>query len=280
MQVFMFIPKTVIKTLFIISMIVLSINANATLKNDNNISGNTIVNNIKKEFLQNLKKRVFTKSYFQKLLPKKSFLQKYAKKYKNLTIVPKYAKDFIKNFKKENKQKKFEKEFAKFVVYLAKNNNHFTKKQIQDFKKQLEKALFPKKYPMILYLFSMSVPKSTVRNVFIQLRKLKKIFPHIQYAGVLRGLDLKNFGMKLHKYADFLKRDEQIKIHPLIFEKLNVSEVPVFVYAKCPKIFRYKQCDYKYMAYGDFSLEYFLELIGDANNNLKIYYYKFKEGQK
>jgi len=277
-QAFMFTQKTATKILFLFFLITLSTYANCV--NDNNTSGNKVVNNIKKEFSADLKKRTFNQDYFKKLLPKKNFLQRYAKKYKNLTIIPNNAKKFLNDFKKENKKEKFEKEFAEFVVYLAKNNDHYTKKQIRKFKAQLEKALFPKKYPIILYLFSMSVPKSTVRNVFVQLRQLKKIFPEIQYAGVLRGLDLKHFGRKLNKYADFLKKDEQIKIHPLIFEKLNVSKVPVFVYAKCPKIFRYKKCDYEYMAYGDFSLKYFLELIGDANNNLKFYYYKFKEAQK
>lgn len=248
------------------------ITAISLLAQDINISA------IKQEFMQKLShKRSFTQEELDRLLPSKNKIEKIKKEYGYLNVIPKNAKAFVKKLKKENEKEKFEREFHAFIAYLESQHGEFTKKEIQEFKKELETALFPKLYPTFLYLFSISVPKNTTANVFIQLRHLKKRAPNIVYAGVIRGIKLKGFGKELRTYADFLHQDEEIKIHPLIFEKLKVDKVPAFVYALCPKKFRYKQCEYKYIAYGDFGLRYFLQLLADNDKKLGIYLKKFSK---
>ena len=246
------------------------ITAISLLAQDFNISA------IKREFMQKLShKKSLTQEELNKLLPSKSDIEKIKKEYGYLNAIPKDAKKFINGLKKKNEKEEFEREFRAFIAYLESQHGKFTKKQIQEFKKELQSALFPKLYPTFLYLFSLSVPKSTTANVFLQLRHLKKKMPSIMYAGVIRGIRLKGFGKELRAYADFLHQDEEIKIHPLIFEKLHVNKVPAFVYAMCPKRFRYKQCEYKYIAYGDFSLRYFLELLANNDTKLSVYLKKF-----
>ncbi len=111
------------------------------------------------------------------------------------------------------------------------------------------------KEKVIFYLFSRSVPATTVDNVFSQAKKLKGI----KFYGVIRGIDrealhyitsLKNFG------------EVRIKINPLIFEKVGAEVVPAFVFAECRTvmgILRAGNCEFKAVLYGDVSLEWAVE---------------------
>ncbi len=109
------------------------------------------------------------------------------------------------------------------------------------------------KRKIIFYLFSRSVPARTVNNVFASSRKLKGF----EFFGVLRGIDKKT--LEYLQNVDSFKK-VRIKINPYIFEKVGAGVVPAFVYAECPPgEFRSKLCDYKYVVYGDISLEYAMD---------------------
>ncbi len=108
---------------------------------------------------------------------------------------------------------------------------------------------------VIFYLFSRSVPSTTVGNVFRQAKKIKGY----EFYGVVRGID-----KKLLSYLTSLKEFQGItvKINPLIFEKVGAEVVPAFVFAECKKtmgILRTKDCDFKAVLYGDVSLKWAIE---------------------
>ena len=46
------------------------------------------------------------------------------------------------------------------------------------------------------------------------------------------------------EYVDFKDKSNEVKIHPLIFQKFNIKKVPAIIYAQCPKKFKYKNYAY------------------------------------
>ena len=111
------------------------------------------------------------------------------------------------------------------------------------------------KKKVIFYLFSRSVPRATVDNVFRQAKNLKDW----KFYGVIRGID-----REILSYITSLKnfRHVSVKVNPLIFEKVGAEVVPAFVFAECKTtmgVVRTKDCDFKAVLYGDVSLKWALE---------------------
>ncbi|HID04970.1 MAG TPA: hypothetical protein EYP20_04100 [Aigarchaeota archaeon] len=107
----------------------------------------------------------------------------------------------------------------------------------------------------IFYLFSRSVPRATVDNVFRWAKNLKDW----KFYGVIRGID-----KEILSYITSLKnfRHITIKVNPLIFEKVGAEVVPAFVFAECKMIMgvlRTGDCEFKAVLYGDVSLKWALE---------------------
>jgi hypothetical protein len=112
-----------------------------------------------------------------------------------------------------------------------------------------------KKERVIFYLFSRSVPRATVENVFSYAKNLKDW----RFYGVIRGID-----KEVLSYITSLKnfRHITVKVNPLIFEKVGAEVVPAFVFAECKVvmgILRTKHCEFKAVLYGDVSLRWALE---------------------
>jgi type-F conjugative transfer system pilin assembly protein TrbC len=132
------------------------------------------------------------------------------------------------------------------------------------------------KKPQLVYLYSDSVPKTTIENIFKQAKKIKSI----EFTGCLRGFigntakDLKTF---IQKQVEKGKIDNiEVRLDPFFFRDLNVKQVPALVYSRCTE--QPVKCDYDYIIYGDSRLDYLVEkiyeiskddLIGKVLNELK-----------
>jgi len=113
------------------------------------------------------------------------------------------------------------------------------------------------KVEVIFYLFSRSVPKQTVENVFKSAEKLTDY----EFYGVVRGIDGKTLSY-LASIESFKKGKITVKINPLIFERVGAEVVPAFVFAECKKefgILRTRNCDFKAVLFGDTSLDFAIE---------------------
>jgi type-F conjugative transfer system pilin assembly protein TrbC len=121
------------------------------------------------------------------------------------------------------------------------------------------------KKAQLVYLYSDSVPKTTIENIFKQAKKIKSI----EFTGCLRGFigntakDLKTF---IQKQVEKGKIDNiEVRLDPFFFRDLNVQQVPALVYARCTE--QPVKCDYDYIIYGDSNLEYLLEKIYDKSKD-------------
>jgi len=162
-------------------------------------------------------------------------------------------------------------------VNMSKNNN-YPQPEIQydmkDIIKQMEefqneyKEKGRRKEPQLVYLYSDSIPKTTIRNVFKDAQKIKSI----SFTGCMRGFkgetsaDLKKFMQQQVKKGEI--NNIPVRLDPFFFEDLGVKRVPALVYAECTTY--PTQCDYKYIIYGDSSLTYLVEQIYKASGNKLI----------
>ncbi len=122
------------------------------------------------------------------------------------------------------------------------------------FKEPLPKVSNSKE-KVIFYLFSRSVPATTVDNVFQQAISLRGW----KFYGVIRGID-----KEILSYITSLRnfRHITVKVNPLIFEGVGAQVVPAFVFAECRTVMgvlRTKDCEFKAVLYGDVSLRWALE---------------------
>ncbi len=137
-------------------------------------------------------------------------------------------------------------------------------KQMKKFQKEYKKH-GRRKIPQLVYLYSDSVPATTVENVFKDAKKIKSI----NFTGCLRGFkgktsaDLKNFIRKQVRKGKI--HNIKVRLDPFFFKDLGVKRVPALVYAKCTT--QPTKCDYKYIVYGDSSLAYLVEQIYKASGN-------------
>lgn len=139
--------------------------------------------------------------------------------------------------------------------------------QMQDFQKEYKENGRRKK-PQLIYLYSDSMPASTLLSVFKNAKKIKSI----EFTGCVRGFtgetsaDLKKYMQKQIKKA---KIDNiPVRMDPFFFKDLGVKRVPALVYAKCTNY--PTKCNYKYIIYGDSKLSYLLEQIYNASGNRLI----------
>ena len=191
------------------------------------------IEQVKKDF-QWLKEKQKDVSDFEKLLPSRQKIEEVRNKYENLT---RFDENLIRQFEGAILTKEGQKRIWEMF-----------------FKKDLPSN---QKVKVIFYLFSRSVPKKTVENVFKSAEKLTGY----RFCGVLRGIDKKTISY-LASIESFKKGKITVKINPLIFEKAGTSVVPVFVLAECREDFgvlRTKNCSFKAALYGDVSLEFALK---------------------
>ncbi|MEC9492002.1 TrbC family F-type conjugative pilus assembly protein [Flexistipes sp.] len=137
-------------------------------------------------------------------------------------------------------------------------------KQMKRFQNEYKKN-GRKKQPQLVYLYSDSMPASTLRSIFKDAKKIKSI----KFTGCVRGFigktsaDLKKYMRKQVKKA---KIDNiPVRMDPFFFKDLKVKRVPALVYAKCTTY--PTKCDYKYIIYGDSKLSYLVEQIYNASGN-------------
>jgi type-F conjugative transfer system pilin assembly protein TrbC len=177
------------------------------------------------------------------LIPNQSEIQKTAKKYEHLL----------------NRQADMK------AVSRIVNPDKETPSQTLSAAELIQKSNREKK-PYIFYLFSGSVPDITVDSVFSQSERLP-----CSFFGVVRGVDKDRNIIKKIQDLYREKRKVTIKINPRIYKQLNAEMVPAFVFAYCPapSRFRSKDCDYKYILYGDLSLMGALEIMARNNNQDK-----------
>jgi len=142
-----------------------------------------------------------------------------------------------------------------------------TLKQMKRFQNEYKKN-GRKKQPQLIYLYSDSMPASTLQSIFKDAKKIKSI----EFTGCVRGFigktsaDWKKYMKKQVKKA---KIDNiPVKMDSILFKKLKVKRVPALVYAKCTNY--PTKCDYKYIIYGDSKLSYLVEQIYNASENQLI----------
>ena len=194
---------------------------------------------------------------FHNLLPDKETLKKTYNKYKSLTE----NKTDVSKYKNLGKTINWQ---ALFSIYGS-NWLEMTEKV-----KSIANTNPQKKRNLVFYLFSTTVPKQTIINVFKSAKKYK----NLELYGIIRGLNRK--GKKpVEKYIwSFINDINEksgggitVKINPIIFRKAKVNLVPAFVLADCPTyygIIRSKECQYKAVIYGDTSLDFAIEKFKEA----------------
>lgn len=68
-------------------------------------------------------------------------------------------------------------------------------------------------------------------------------------------------------------------VHPWAFKSLNLNVVPAYVLSYCDnENFRFRDCENKFIAKGNITLDYFMKLIADKNNNYIKYYETLQKG--
>jgi len=122
-----------------------------------------------------------------------------------------------------------------------------------------------RKQPQLIYLYSDSMPASTLQSIFKDAKRIKSI----KFTGCVRGFigktsaDLKKYMKKQVKKA---KIDNiPVRMDPFFFKDLGVKRVPALIYARCTNY--PTKCDYKYIIYGDSKLSYLVEQIYNASEN-------------
>ena len=134
----------------------------------------------------------------------------------------------------------------------------------------LQKQAVQEKKRYLFYFISRSVPLSSIKHNLKMAMSLPKDI--VMYL-VFRGMDkqTKEIIFKLAKWAKKQKVPFLIKIHPFMFRDLHIKTVPAFVLGECPSEFRYKKCQYEYIAFGDMSLDTFLKDVGDCDEKYRYF---------
>lgn len=138
---------------------------------------------------------------------------------------------------------------------------------LEDF---LKNSIDKKRQTHIFYFVSRSVPLPSIKHNLKMAMKLPK---NIVMYMVFRGMDRasKQYIFKLAKWAKRQKVPFLIKIHPFLYRDLHIRSVPAFVIGECPKEFRYKECQYEYIAFGDMSLDTFLKDVGERDESYRYF---------
>lgn len=137
----------------------------------------------------------------------------------------------------------------------------------------------PKMVDTIFYLFSFGVNDVSFNNFFVEAYKLKD---DLLYFGGLNGFPKENVKAAFYKAAnkDYVdnKLPYKIKLTPYFYKDLNISEVPAYIFAKCPNkkdgSFKHTSCNYKYLLRGDITLTKALELLSSRDKYYEQYYRK------
>jgi len=183
------------------------------------------------------------------LVPSKTDIQKTAEKYEHL-LLPRADIEAV----------------SRIANPADKNTQTQMLPAVKSLQESIQEGTAEKRTPYIFYLFSASVPDVAVDSVFSQASKLP--FP---FFGVIRGVD--NNKKILQKLENLPHRENgfTVKINPRIYKQVKAEMVPAFVFAYCPtpSRFRSKDCDYKYILYGDMSLTGALEIMARENSQDK-----------
>jgi hypothetical protein len=110
---------------------------------------------------------------------------------------------------------------------------------------------------VVFYLFSSSVPESSVRNILSQAGLVPT---KVAFYPVLRGIPSLDYLEKMRNWKEIA--GITVKINPLIFRGVGAKVVPAYVLAECDVVagvLRSKTCTYLKVLYGDVSLKFALE---------------------
>ena len=195
----------------------------------------------------------------------------------------------------EENRSSYSKEAQKMFGYLEKKGaTHVGSAENKDgqlnlykpeqFKTEIDKYLqsdSEKKYMTVFWFFSTSMPDSALKRYMALGKKLKQKYPNFQYYAVLRGFPKKT---NLINYANRFKDENGaknlvVKIHPNLFDKFSIEQVPAFALGFCPQKFKAKDCEFLYFAKGDMGLDDFFRFIGDENSGYKRFYFDLIEAQ-
>jgi len=140
-------------------------------------------------------------------------------------------------------------------------------KQMKQFQSEYKKN-GRRKQPLLIYLYSDSMPAKTLQSIFKDAEKIKSI----EFTGCVRGF----IGKTSADWKKYMKRQVKkakldnmpVKMDSILFKELKVKRVPALVYAKCTNY--PTKCDYKYIIYGDSKLSYLVEQIYNASGNQLI----------
>lgn len=136
--------------------------------------------------------------------------------------------------------------------------------QMEKFKNEYKKN-GRRKQPQLVYLYSDSMPESTLQNIFADAKKIESI----EFTGCVQGFigetsaDLKKYMIKQVEKTGI--ENIAVRINPFFFRDLEVKRVPALVYAKCTSY--PTKCDYEYIIYGDSRLSYLVEQIYNASGD-------------
>ena len=87
----------------------------------------------------------------------------------------------------------------------------------------------------------------------------------------LRNLRSKKIGSK----------NVKIHVHPWAFDTLELKKVPAYVLGYCDvNDFKFRECENKFVAKGNITLEYFMSLVSERDKDYTKLYDLFKEGKK
>lgn len=140
-------------------------------------------------------------------------------------------------------------------------------------KEEIEQINAPQKRTLMLfYFFSRSVPPSSWNYFFAQADKLSEYFK--SYA-VLVGHEKATEDVISEKAdKENLKNNipYNIRVHPIMFDELNITQVPSIVMAECDAEFKWKSCDFLYRVDGDITLDRFFEIVGEVNDEYSKYF--------
>lgn len=142
----------------------------------------------------------------------------------------------------------------------------------------------PEQVDTIFYLFSSSLDSFSLFNFVDEAVSLEKVNPKIKYYGVVQGILNEKELNRFYKPFEGIQRLDSkavIKMHPFIFRKLKLKEVPAILFSKCGhgNNFKFKECENKYLVRGSVSLINALGIVSEMDSSYEKYLQILEQGE-
>lgn len=159
---------------------------------------------------------------------------------------------------------------------LATPFNPIASEKIQAMKEQ--EAYYQEKIDTFFYFYSESLPPVAMERFYEQYHYLKGAFNEVQGYVVMVGFpdDFKNFAQR---YKDESIGGGKVKFHPLMYKYFQLENVPAYAYAKCPREFKFSECEEHMLVRGDISFARAIGVFADEEMRLKPYQYRFTDAK-